>query len=262
MTGARVDAERRQVAHAQAVARQRAQLLVEQALAVAAQAEHGGRRALLAQQQTLLRRVPGDALETLVASIREAQVEGLGVGQVEFAGLRVQFEDRQVALALVGQRDHAVFQHGHALRIGEALEGDTPQHFAAAAQLDQHRQLAGNGEQGAGERVVGQVRGFVVLQAGQRFALDAGAVSRQPDAGGAVGQRQVLFLQPQQGAVVPVHVAHHGGDAGGGDDQGEGEAAAAGEGHLRALGDFEPLRLRMASESSVKSARALRARGC
>lgn len=178
----------------------------------------------------------------------------------EILGLEPLLDRKPKALS-GGQRDHAVFQHGHALGVGEALEGDAPQHFAAAAQLDQHRQLAGNGEQGAGERVVGQVRGFVVLQAGQRFALDAGAVSRQPDAGGAVGQRQVLFLQPQQGAVVPVHVAHHGGDAGGGDYQGEGEAAAAGEGHLRALGDFEPLRLRTTSESSVKSARALRARG-
>lgn len=145
------------------------------------------------------------ALEALVLLADIAQREfGQALG-AQLGGLRVDMEDGQGIAALVGHCDVAVLQHRHAFGIAQAEQRDGAQHVAGERQLHQQRPLAGNGEQGPGCRVVGQVRGFVLFQALQRLGVDHHPIARQPDAFVAQLLAGLAFLPPQAGAIVPMH---------------------------------------------------------
>ncbi|MNE31901.1 hypothetical protein D3C80_1254910 [compost metagenome] len=119
--------------------------------------------------------------------------------------MRIHLDHGQVVQPLVDDRQVPTLHHRHPFRVVPAVQRDLAQHIAVQAQLDQERVLAHDGEQGAGLRVEGDVRGFVIVHARQRFGVDIDLVGRQPHALALLGRAFKAFLDPQCPAVVPVH---------------------------------------------------------
>ncbi|MNH10106.1 hypothetical protein D3C79_695740 [compost metagenome] len=128
---------------------------------------------------------------------------------VQRGGLRIHLDHGQVVQALIGDCQVAILQHGDAFRVVPAVEGDLAQYIAIQAQFDQDRVLAHDCEQGAGTRVEGHVRSFIVVHARQRLGIDVDLVVRQPYAFAALGGAFEAFLDPQRAAVIPVHGHGH-----------------------------------------------------
>ncbi|MNT54222.1 hypothetical protein D3C72_1913640 [compost metagenome] len=83
------------------------------------------------------------------------------------------------------------------------------QYIAVEAQLDQEGVLAHDREQGFADRVVGQVRRFIVFHAWQNLGIDINQVVRQPNAGFLLNRTFKALLQPQHPTVIPVHGNGH-----------------------------------------------------
>ncbi|MNV49828.1 hypothetical protein D3C71_1417980 [compost metagenome] len=163
------------------------------------------RRALFAQQQLLIARVPGDTLERLVLVAGRPEVVFREVGHIQFAGIGIDLDDSDQMLALIDNGQPAVTQHGDALRVAPADQRHFAQHIALQVQFDQERVLAHDRKQSLGLRVVDHVRCFILLHARQRLGIDHRTIVRQPDARLALGRALELFLHPEHAPRIPVH---------------------------------------------------------
>src|SRR5690606_27894500 len=203
MAAARIDGQRREIAHQQRLIRQRFQRTNGAVLTGKRQREQPQRIALLGQQQALAMRVPGQAFEALVAGIGETQVMDSQIVQLDAFQLRLWIQHGHQPAALIDNGQTSVIQRLDRLRIGKAGQTYTTQHHTTWREFDQLRVLSRDGPQGAGKRIPGQARSLVLFQSRQS-RLQRQFVVGQPDTGSTLHGIDRLFAPVESQLVIPV----------------------------------------------------------
>ncbi|MNE71103.1 hypothetical protein D3C80_1669450 [compost metagenome] len=100
-------------------------LVTGERLAVAFPGEQR-RWTLFTQQQLLVTRIPGDTFKSLVLVFRRPEVIFGEIGEVQFAGVGIDFDDGDLMVTFIDNGQQAVAQHGDTFRVAPAHQW----HFA------------------------------------------------------------------------------------------------------------------------------------
>ena len=122
--------------------------------------------------QLLATRVPGDGFEGFVLVFGRPKVVLREVINVQAFSVRLDFDDAQHVFALIDNRQQAILHHRQTFRVAPAHQRDFAQHVAIEGQFHEKRVFAHHRKQCFGQRVIGQVRRFVLFHPRQHLGIN------------------------------------------------------------------------------------------